>query len=934
MTNAMLKIGHANVVSAPLHEVEIADLAQELDLDILCLNETRLSRHWTITGYESIQHNRNNRGGGVAMLIRSSLSFREIDLPPQFQQLEACLAEISLHGGINLMVCAVYSRPVVNLPLDFIRYLDTTYPCLLIAGDLNASSTNIGCPNDRKAAEFESIFDQTELIPLNLLDLTVTRHAHAGQINTQDSVLDWMLASPRLMSMLDHFLVFTDNQLVSDHDPIFACFKTAPIKDDEFVPQQVFVFSRADWPKYREVLDGLLHPLLNRLINGHLSLVQLNDEMVMAITTAADESIPKFLPRGPKKWWRFPPEAVDHKRQRNRHRRHAKTDDLLQRHHHRSWANYHQREMAEIIKREKAAGWQAFCAALSCRQDTRNFHKTFSTFKDGRLNPRKSLPKMKFNGQTAHTSQDKAQLCADYLGDVFQMPNGPEFDDNHRQMVDDTIQNLPQQFDSLQVPSRDPRAHALEEEVQPGEVSELVKKLRRGSPGPDGITNTLLKEGPQTLYVLMSKLFTASLDLGFLPDAWKEAHITMIPKHGKPRHTPANLRPISLLNTVGKVMERVIATRLRTHCEATGVFAQCQSGFRTGRSAYDHLLKLSEQGVTAIKKSKDTLAIFLDIQKAFDTVWHNGLRYRLHQLGLPARIVRWLSNFLSNRQLRTKVNHCLSNPFTANAGVPQGSVLSPLLYIIFARDMVPEETRRLAVAQFADDTSMWSTWWRHNPRPELQRGLNYVHQWCMKWRLVVNPAKSQLVCFTRRRDIIHRLFNRGNTQLKYGNTPIELSNSAKFLGVEFDKTLSLHAHCKAVRKRTYPMALLLRAFHARNWSVPIQSLLLIYKTHILPVLTYGSVSTISAHPRWRQQLQIVQNTALRSMLNQPAGICSRALHIYANIKTVDESLLHFAQRYYDKKARNSPLLEHQRVFRNYYLADISPNWQSPITILE
>ena len=149
-------------------------------------------------------------------------------------------------------------------------------------------------------------------------------------------------------------------------------------------------------------------------------------------------------------------------------------------------------------------------SALSCRQDTRNFHKTFSTFKDGRLNPRKSLPKI--NGQTAHTSQDKAQLCADYLGDVFQMPNGPEFDDN-QQMVDDTIQNLP---NSSKVPSRDPRAHALEEEVQPGEVSELVKKLRRGSPGPDGITNTLLKEGPQTLYVLMSKLFTASISASCL----------------------------------------------------------------------------------------------------------------------------------------------------------------------------------------------------------------------------------------------------------------------------------------------------------------------------------------------------------------------------------------------------------------------------------
>ena len=125
------------------------------------------------------------------------------------------------------------------------------------------------------------------------------------------------------------------------------------------------------------------------------------------------------------------------------------------------------------------------------------------------------------------------------------------------------------------------------------------------------------------------------------------------------------------------------------------------------------------------------------------------------------------------------------------------------------------------------------------------------------------------------------------------------------------------------------------AFRGRNWSVPIQSLAAdIQNSHSPGTDLWIRFDDLSALPIWRHQLQIVQNTALRSILNQPVGICSRALHIYANMKTVDESLLYYAQRYYDKKARNSPLLEHQRAFRNYYQADNYINWQSPLTILE
>ena len=260
-------------------------------------------------------------------------------------------------------------------------------------------------------------------------------------------------------------------------------------------------------------------------------------------------------------------------------------------------------------------------------------------------------------------------------------------------------------------------------------------------------------------------------------------------------------------------------------------------------------------------------------------------------------MLRWISHFLEGRKLRCKVNGFLSNEFTSEAGVPQGSILSPLLYIIYVRDMVPQCTFNDATAQFADDTALWSINSRGRTAVQgIQRGLDYVHQWTCKWRLTVSAPKTQMICIGRnRKKVIDQL--RAHP-VHFGPDQLQLTAKAKLLGVTFDINLNFKQHIAEVKKRAMAPALLLKAFHGTNWSVPERSLLIIYKTHVLPILTYGSICTMVAPPSYVKSLQVVQNTALRKIYNLPCGAASEPCHRLAGLQQIIDRLQYLSRRYF------------------------------------
>ena len=271
----------------------------------------------------------------------------------------------------------------------------------------------------------------------------------------------------------------------------------------------------------------------------------------------------------------------------------------------------------------------------------------------------------------------------------------------------------------------------------------LVKFFKRGK-GPGTVHNEVLRLGTTTsLFDHLARLFTFSIQLGYIPTAWKLATLHMLLKPDKLPSLATSYRPISLISSIMKLFERVIKQRLRSHLEHIGFINKHQSGFRKAKSTDDHLFRLSQSIMESFNRGEHVVAAFLDIKKAFDNVWHNGLRFKIFQLDLPTKMTHWLSDFLVGRLIQVNINNSLSNQTNPKTGVPQGSVLSPLLFLIYVNDLPTPHHKQSSLPQFADDTAQSAYSLNiHIAAKLLQQNLLKFAMWCAKWRIKLNPVKS------------------------------------------------------------------------------------------------------------------------------------------------------------------------------------------------
>ena len=310
----------------------------------------------------------------------------------------------------------------------------------------------------------------------------------------------------------------------------------------------------------------------------------------------------------------------------------------------------------------------------------------------------------------------------------------------------------------------------------------------------------MLKNLSGSFLKLLHKIVDLSFKTAVLPIEWKRTKGIMIPKkYDGDLKDPDNYRPISLTSSIAKLAERIIENILNRFISHKKIIVPYQSGLRMGRSTHDNLFYLTQKISENISQNQRSCAIFFDISKAFDKVWHNGLLFKLDNLGVSMVIKKWIAAFLSNRFGYVSVDGVYSDFVKMESGVPQGSVLGPLLFSIYINDIPVCNYDKNFSLLFADDLvslfSFRNTGKIDGIEDKMNRYLKELENWLNRWRLKMSPEKCCYSIFSKRANLKFK-FN----LTMYGSL-LPYAKENRFLGVCFDECLSFTSHIDFVIKK-------------------------------------------------------------------------------------------------------------------------------------
>ena len=287
--------------------------------------------------------------------------------------------------------------------------------------------------------------------------------------------------------------------------------------------------------------------------------------------------------------------------------------------------------------------------------------------------------------------------------------------------------------------------------ITPVEVLDVLRTLHLGkASGPDGINNYILKEVAYQISYPLSQIYNQSLNTSIFPSSWKISNVCPICKSGDSA-IASNYRPVSLLNTMEKVFERIVFKNVFNYLKVTNFFTPSQSGFLPGDSTVNQVVFLYNKICKALDEGLEIRVIFFDISKAFDKVWHEGLLYKISKAGTGGKLLSWFLNYLSNRYQRVVLPGVVSDFSSINAGVPQGSILGPLLFLVYINDMVNDIESNINL--FADDTSLSMVVGDPDTAGAiLQTDINKITALANRWLVKFNPSKSESLIISRKRN--------------------------------------------------------------------------------------------------------------------------------------------------------------------------------------
>eukprot|EP00116_Pleurobrachia_bachei_P000518 sb/3460780/ len=793
------------------------------------LNSLIIDAEVAIEGYSVYRADRVLRKqGGVAVYTRSDLSVSDNEVYSS----SYCEASLVYMESANLIVVGIYRPPpsfsdrnrccppehfekCCNTVVKFCRKFPTA--TIVITGDFNLPFVNwndntINSGGNVLASERAAAEKLLSLMEDLMLEQVVTEPTRAGKnildlvmVNNCDIIHDITVSSTILS---DHDMVTC--ALIPGELPGINGMLSKRAQNNAFVPKTIFDqinINKADWDKIRDDLKLENWEAVNTAPTQELAWNIFSDIVAKVCARHAPEHAhaasksKTFIPRDRRLLLRK-------KRQLNTRVKAVKQlrpDNLTKLEELNSKLGSIELEMGASIANQKKR------EEITALSKMKTNPKAFYSYTNRKKSSVSGIGPLKDNdGILQGDPVVMANILQQQYKSVFSPP---------------TMTELRTEIEEIPTPEKTLNDVNITADL----VLKAIKDIPPGSaPGPDKFPAIVLKEAGSLLAPIMANLWRKSVDTGDIAPIFKQQTIVPVFKKGS-RALPANYRPVSLTSHLAKVAERVIRYQLSDFVENSGFFSTAQHGGRTGRSCFTQLVQHIDDILHDLEQGYNVDVLYLDLSKAYDRVNHTKLLQKLESCGIGGTLHKWLKCFLTNRTQVVVVNGKLSAPADVLSGVPQGTVLAALLFLIYMND-IPSAAQHSKIKLFVDDAKVHKRIASEHDRALLLEDMERIDEWAKRNSMEFNTSKFQL------------LHHGGNKELKKSytlksGTQVESSGEVRDLGILIDASLSWKTHISDIVKKARKMASwILRSFSTRK----PEHMLLLYKAYVRPHIEYCS----------------------------------------------------------------------------------------------
>ena len=811
---------------------------------LLCVSETWISKYEPrFINYNTEWRHRTDgrRGGGLGFIIRRDVQYENIELKMYKNGVLEVQAMRIKMSGRDLGILHIYNPNENLLSRELKHYMDQMGQTYLIIGDFNAKSPLLESEcrkRNETGRTLENILETEELCLINPIDF----YTYCCPATGKRSCLDLCLATANITAETS-IKEYTD--VGSDHRTIHICVNLQP-KLKEIVPIR-------KWKVTKEALEQFKINLKKSEIICPNDIETLNNDIKRRINESAEKTIGHTTGRCTTRkrtcWWNATcSKAVAERRcARRKMEKHPTLANI------RMYQKKTQ-ECKKICNDQKRESFNQFISTLTYDTPATNIWRKINSLKS-QYKPQ-SFP-LTENGKLIENAIEKANM---FVKSYIENSNINKVDNGKYQILIDKCCSENEEEQN--------------KDITREELETALRMAKNTTPGEDGIPCSLLKKLDGETKENLLQIYNQSFHTGMIPQSWKIGIVIPILKPEKPKDCLDSYRPITLLNTTGKILERIIQRRMEFKLETEKLLSGYQSGFRKNQGTNTILIRLENKIKSCLDKGEICVVVYFDLKSAFDRVWPTGILYKLGMMGFKGDILKWLRNYFRDRKIRVRIDGQYSEECGINAGVPQGAVLSPLLFNVMMSDMPEVEDVKLFV--YADDIAVCSS--AKNVQEVKRRVEDYIKKfikWTDEWGITINTGKTSMQYFTRKR--------MGYPIIRLQNMPIKYLKEKKLLGIILDSpSLTFRAHINKLSTEC-TRRINMMVISSTRWGACSKILRLFCLAYIRSKIDYGAMIYGGASEVYTGKLEVIQNSCLRLILGARKSSPVISLQVEAQI---------------------------------------------------